>query len=62
MKYINRWGLMRNTWNESLAEHSLDVAILAHALCIIRNKHYGGALNPERAAVIALFHLSLIHI
>lgn len=56
MKYINRWGLMRNTWNESLAEHSLDVAILAHALCIIRNKHYGGALNPERAAVIALFH------
>lgn len=56
MKYINRWGLMRNTWNESLAAHSLDVAILAHALCIIRNKHYGGTLNPERAAVIALFH------
>ncbi|MGI5895963.1 MAG: 5'-deoxynucleotidase [Oscillospiraceae bacterium] len=56
MKYINRWGLMRNTWSESLAEHSLDVAILAHALCIIRNKHYGGSLNPEHAAVIALFH------
>lgn len=56
MKYINRWGLMRNTRNESLSEHSLDTAILAHALCIIRNKHYGGNLDPERAAVISLFH------
>lgn len=56
MRYINRWGLMRNTRSESLSEHSLDVAILAHALCILRNKHYGGSLNPERAAVFALFH------
>ncbi len=56
MRYINRWGLMRNTRNESLSEHSLDVAILAHALCILRNKHYGGTLNPEKAAVLALFH------
>ncbi len=56
MRYINRWGLMRNTRNESLSEHSLDVAVLAHALCILRNKHYGGALNPDRAAVLALFH------
>ena len=55
MRYINRWGLMRNTRNESLSEHSLDVAILAHALCILRNKHYGGTLNPEKAAVLALF-------
>ena len=56
MRYINRWGLMRNTRSESLSEHSLDVAILAHALCILRNKHYGGSLNPEKAAVMALFH------
>lgn len=56
MRYINRWGLMRNTRNESLSEHSLDVAVLAHALCILRNKHYGGTLNPEKAAVLALFH------
>lgn len=56
MRYIYRWGLMRNTWNESLSEHSLDVAIIAHALCILRNKHYGGSLNPDRAAVLALFH------
>ena len=56
MRYINRWGLMRNTRSESLSEHSLDVAIIAHALCILRNKHYGGKLDPERAAVLALFH------
>ena len=56
MRYINRWGLMRNTRNESLSEHSLDVAIIAHALCILRNKHYGGHLDPDRAAVLALFH------
>ncbi len=35
MKYINRWGLMRNTQNESICEHSLEVAILAHALAVI---------------------------
>ena len=56
MRYINRWGLMRNTRSESLSEHSLDVAILAHALCVLRNRHYGGSLDPERAAVLALFH------
>jgi len=56
MRYINRWGLMRNTRSESLSEHSLDVAIIAHALCILRNKHYGGNLDPDRAAVLALFH------
>ena len=56
MKYINRWGLMRNTRNESLSEHSLDVAILAHALGILKNRHYGGNLNPDQAAVTALFH------
>ena len=37
MRYINRWGLMRNTLIENISEHSLDVAILAHALAVIRN-------------------------
>jgi len=56
MKYINRWSLMRNTRNENLSEHTLEVAIIAHALCVIANKLFGGNLNPERAASIALFH------
>ena len=56
MKYIDRWSLMRNTQNENIAEHSLETAILAHALCRIENTFYGGSLNAERAAVLALFH------
>ena len=40
MKYINRWGLMRNTQQESICEHSLEVAILAHALAVIHNRRF----------------------
>lgn len=56
MKYINRWGLMRNTRNENIAEHSLDTAIITHLLCQLRNKRFGGNVNCERAAVLAVFH------
>lgn len=56
MKHINRWGLMRNTRAENLSEHSLETAFIAHALCVINNKRFGGNLNPERAAVLAMFH------
>lgn len=56
MKYINRWGLMRNTREENIAEHSLDTAIIAHLLCQIRNKRCGGSVDPDRAAVLAIFH------
>lgn len=56
MKYIERWGLMRNTWNENLSEHSLETAFIAHALAVIRNKRLGGALDPGRAALLAMFH------
>ncbi len=56
MKYIDRWSLMKNTTDENLAEHSLQVAILAHGLCCISNRYFGGDLSPERAATIALFH------
>ena len=38
MKYINRWGLMRNTQSENIAEHSLDVAVLAHARARLRTR------------------------
>ncbi len=56
MKYIDRWALMRNTHSENLSEHSLDTAIIAHALAVIRNKRFGGSINPERAALLAVFH------
>lgn len=56
MKYINRWALMRNAHEENLSEHSLDVAIISHALVLLHNKRFSGSLNAERAAVLALFH------
>lgn len=56
MKYIKRWGLMRNTEEENLCEHSLEVALIAHALAIIKNRRLGGNVDADRAAVVALFH------
>ncbi len=56
MKYINRWGLMNNTKNENISEHSLQVAMLAHCLVLIHNKRFGGELDAERAALLSIFH------
>lgn len=56
MKYINRWGLMRNTITENIAEHSLEVAIIAHALAVIGNTYFGKNLNAEHIAVLAIMH------
>ena len=56
MKYINRWGLMNNTREENISEHSLEVAIFTHALVTIANKKFGENLNADRAALLALFH------
>lgn len=56
MQYINRWGLMRNTQAENIKEHSLDVAMLAHALVVIRNTYFDGTLDPGRAALYGIFH------
>ena len=56
MKYINRWGLMRNTRNENLSEHSLEVAFIAHALGVINNEVFGGDINAERLAVLGMYH------
>lgn len=56
MKYINRWSLMNNTRTENISEHSLSVAMLAHALTVIHNKKFHGNLNPEHAAALAIFH------
>ncbi len=56
MKYIKRWGLMRNTREENLSEHSLEVAFIAHALAVIGNRRFGTKVNPEQVAVAAMFH------
>ena len=56
MKFIRRWGLMHNRYPENIQEHSLRVAIIAHALAIIRNRMFNGSVNPERTAVLALYH------
>ena len=56
MKLINRWGLMRNTRNENISEHSLETAMLAHSLAVIRNTFYGGNVNAERCALLGVFH------
>lgn len=56
MKYINRWGLMRNTRDENLCEHSLEVAFIAHALGVINNEQFGGNLNGERMAILGMYH------
>lgn len=56
LKYIERWALMRSASPENLADHSLEVAMIAHALCVIGNVRYGKSLNAERAALIGMYH------
>ena len=56
MKYIERWALMRSSRKENLSEHSLEVAMIAHALCLIANTRFHHHLNAEKAAVAGLFH------
>lgn len=56
MRYINRWGLMRNTRLENIQEHSHQVAVLAHALAIIENRYFSGQIDPGAVAVAALYH------
>jgi len=56
MKLIDRWALMRCTQRENVQEHSLQVAMFAHAIALIKNKHFGGKLSPDNIAVKAIFH------
>lgn len=56
MKLINRWGLMRNTRSENLAEHSFDTAWIAHALAVLRNKRFGGHVDEGRVVMFAMYH------
>ena len=57
MRYITRWGLMRNTFSENISEHSHQVAVLAHALALIRRDILKlPTPDPDRCAVAALYH------
>lgn len=56
MKYIERWGLMRNSIPENLSEHSLETAVVAHALAVIDNTYFGGTAPAGQIACAALFH------
>lgn len=56
MKYIERWALMRNSITENISEHSLEVAMIAHALAVIGKVRLGKEVNPDRVAMIGLFH------
>lgn len=56
MKNITRWGLMYNTRSENLSEHSMECAVLSHALSLIGNRHFGKKLDPNRLLAAALFH------
>ncbi|MEE0109566.1 MAG: 5'-deoxynucleotidase [Oscillospiraceae bacterium] len=57
MRYITRWGLMRNTFSENISEHSHMTAVLAHALALIRRDILNlPTPDPDRCAVAALYH------
>ena len=56
MKNIRRWALMRNTRSENICEHSHEVAVIAHALAVITNRHYGGHVNAEKCVMLAVYH------
>ena len=56
MRYIERWSLMRNSIQENIQEHSHMVAVIAHALGVIRRDVYGLPCDPEACAAVALYH------
>ena len=56
LKYIPRWSLMRQNVEEDLAQHTSEVALMAHTLCLLANNKFGKAVNCEKVAVAALYH------
>ncbi len=56
MKYITRWGLMRTSRCETLSEHTAEVSVIAHTLCLIANKINGEGIDAQKVAVTALYH------
>mgnify|MGYP000319070601 FL=1 len=56
MKYIKRWALMRSTSEENIMEHSWEVAVIAHALAIIKNEKFGGSVDEYKTLCLAVYH------
>jgi len=56
MKHIKRWGLMRNTREENIQEHSLQAAMIAHALAVIKNRLFNGSVDTQRVMALAVYH------
>ena len=56
LRLIRRWSLMRNTQPENDAEHSLQVAMIAHALAILARDRYGRDIDPEHVVTLAVYH------
>jgi len=56
LKLISRWSLMRNTQPENDAEHSLQVAMIAHAIAVLARERYGRNVNPEHVLSLAVYH------
>lgn len=56
LRYIRRWGLMRSVMPENDAEHSLQVAMIAHAIAIIGRDQYGRAVEPEHVLALGVYH------
>ena len=56
MKHIRRWGLMHNTQNEDLLQHTVECAFIAHYLAIVGNRYFGKAHDVDKITARALFH------
>ena len=56
LKYIPRWSLMRQNVEEDLAQHTSDVALITHTLCLLANRKFDRNVNSEKVAVAALYH------
>lgn len=56
MKHIFRWSLMKNSQQESLSVHTLDTAVIAHSLGLLRNRRFGGSCDTERLVLLAMYH------
>lgn len=56
LRWLQRWGLKRNTVNENVMEHSWEVATITHALALIKNRYFGGNLDVNAVVVAALYH------
>lgn len=56
MKYIRRWGLMRNTQAENDMEHAFQTAMIAHAIALLGNARYRRNYNAEHIMALAMYH------